>query len=148
MKKFFYSEELGKYFDTEDECKAQEELFRKNTEKLEIEAKEKENRKKLLADRISKANDILNIAYKEKENAIKQCKEIRAKADKEIDDIMDRATEKIHVAANNKYKAVLEFNKEFGVYKEFIDDSTAIDELNRTLREFYYPFSSIFKFFN
>lgn len=132
----YYSEILDKYFDTQHELRKAERNAKESTstpvEKQECKTENKVCcEKKQLAKAVQQADEKLETAYKNFELAKEQAAKILEKANKQAEELLKPAKEKVNQAQKDKYQAVVDFNKKYGVYTTTYTGSKAIDELSR-----------------
>lgn len=118
----FYSEDLKRFFDTEEQCLAEE-------EKARVAAEEKKVTKAKLAKAVEDADKALDEAYEELEVAKKAVEELQKEYDEKVDSIMNPAREKITECTKNRAEAIKEFNNKFGVYTTTYTGNKALNEL-------------------
>lgn len=150
-----YSDVLDKFFDTIEEAKQaeyEEEALKEKEEKKEA-VKEQSNEKKALAKIIEDCEENVAKAEAEYDVAQTKVKELYEEAKKKADeilretrekayDILSEAKKNVQKANEEKYNAVCEFNKKFGVYTKQYTGKKAADEFLRHLKYF----SDIFNF--
>ena len=117
----FYSDELKKFFDTEEQCLAEEERAR-------VAAEEKKITKAKLAKLIEDADKELEAAYKELETAETKVKELQKEYDLKVDELMDPVLAKIKECNKNRASAIKEFNDRFGAYTTTYTGNKALNE--------------------
>lgn len=134
----FYSEELKKFFDTEEECLAEE-------EKARIEAEEKKETKAKLAKAVDDADKALDLAYEMLEEAKKQVAELQKEYDAKVDDIMNPVYNEVKECTKNRADAIKNFNDKYGVYTTTYNGNKALNEmlkmeklLNNMFKKFYF----------
>ena len=121
----FYSDELKKFFDTEEQCLAEE-------EKARIEAEEKKVTKAKLAKAVEDAENALDKAYANLECAKERVAELQKEYDEKVDSIMNPAQEEIKECTKARAVAIKEFNDNFGVYTTTYTGNKALNELVKT----------------
>lgn len=121
----FYSEELKKFFDTEEQCLAEE-------EKARVEAEEKKVTKAKLAKAVEDAEKDLDEAYAGLEEAKAKVAELQKEYDEKVDAIMNPARDRIKECAKLRAEAIKEFNEHFGVYTTTYSGNKALNELAKT----------------
>ena len=117
----FYSEELKKFFDTEEQCLAEE-------EKARVAAEEKKVTKAKLAKAIEDAEKDLDEAYAGLEEAKKKVAELQKEYDEKVDAIMNPARDLIKECIKTRAEAIKEFNDKFGVYTTTYAGNKALNE--------------------
>lgn len=141
----FYSDVLGKLFDSEEECKQAEEKYNKEKEEKEAERKAKaalvSREKKELSDAVEAAEAKLSKAYEEYDLAKEEVKKILEESNQKALDILNPAKDAIREAQKERYTAISEFNKKYGIY-------TAQYTGDKAFREFKRATSWIEDFFN
>lgn len=121
----YYSEKLGKLFDTPEELKEKEAAAAKaETEKAITKAR--------LAKNIEDADNALNSAYDALEIAKKKVEELQKEYDKKVDDILNPAIEEVKKCNEKKVNAIKTFNKVYGPYKTTYTGDRATREWCRT----------------
>jgi len=142
MKKYkVYSEVLKRPFDSIEEL-----------EKAEAELVKKEEEKKLKSQEKKKAADLVQEAYKNRQEVYKKAKEIIEEAKKSYIQVQKEAQELIN-KADAKYKEVLDsFLEKYDNYHFTINDSNGITTFNYTtntsdlLNETFEIFNKLFRF--
>jgi hypothetical protein len=134
----FYSEELEQFFDTEEQCLAEE-------EKARIAAEEKKVTKAKLAKAVEDADKALDLAYEGLEEAKNKVLELQKEYDAKVDEIMDPALEAIKECNKARTDAIREFNDKYGVYTTTYTGNKALNEfakvdnmLNQLWKRFYW----------
>lgn len=117
----FYSEELKKFFETQEQCLAAE-------EKARIDAEEKNITKAKLAKAIDDAEKLVDEAYEELELAKKQVCELQAEYDAKVDNIMTPAVNKVSESTKIRAEAIKKFNDNYGVYTTTYTGNKALNE--------------------
>lgn len=120
----FYSEQLKRFFDTEEQCLAEEEKA-----KTAIETTKQTKAK--LAKAIENADKELDDAYAALTAAEKQVEELQNEYDQRVADIMDPARERIRECTRKRAEAIKEFNEKYGVYTTTYTGNKALNELMR-----------------
>ena len=130
-----YSEILNKMFDTEDECVKAEEEYQIEQERKEAEKKAAvqavSKEKKELASAVELAEEALNKAYDEYEIAKEEARKIMEESNKQMLEILNPARDKIKQAQKEKYNAISNFNKKFGLYTAQYTGEKALKEFRR-----------------
>ena len=121
----FYSDELKKFFDTEEQCLAEEEKARQ-------EAEEKKITKAKLAKAVEDADKDLDEAYAGLEEAKKQVAELQKEYDEKVDAIMNPAYDLIKECTKARANAIKQFNDNFGVYTTTYTGNKALNEFAKT----------------
>lgn len=121
----FYSDELKKMFDTEEQCLAEE-------EKARVAAEEKKVTKAKLAKAVEDAEKDLDEAYAGLEEAKKQVAELQKEYDERVDAIMNPARDLIKECTKARAEAIKEFNDNFGVYTTTYTGNKALNEFAKT----------------
>lgn len=134
----FYSEELKKFFDTEEQCLAEE-------EKARVEAEEKKVTKAKLAKAIEDAERDLDEAYAGLEEAKHRVAELQKEYDEKVDAIMNPACDLIKECTKARADAIKTFNDKFGVYTTTYTGNKALNEfakidniMNQLWKKFYW----------
>ena len=120
----FYSEELKRFFDTEEQCLAEE-------EKARVEAEEKKVTKAKLAKVVEDAEKDLDNAYEGLKIAEEKVAELQKEYDAKVDAIMTPAHDRIKECAKARAEAIKQFNDKFGVYTTTYNGNKAIQELDK-----------------
>lgn len=129
MKTVYYSEQTGKYYDTEKEChKAETELAIQKREEEQTKNSISKHKKEL-ADKIELADSKVSEAYKHLEVCRQDAKKILDDAKKQAEGIIAGAKEELRKCQKEKYDTLAEFNKEFGPYTTTYSGSKALDEI-------------------
>lgn len=118
----FYSEQLKQFFDTEEQCLAEE-------EKARNAAEEKKITKAKLAKAVDDADKDLDEAYAGLEEAKKQVAELQKEYDAKVDAIMNPARDRIKECVAARAAAIKNFNDNFGVYTTTYTGNKALNEL-------------------
>ena len=143
----YYSDELKKFFDTEESLLAEE-------EKARVEAEEKKVTKAKLAKAVEDADKALELAYedlnKAKEEVAKLQKEyeeqkakLQKKYDEMVDALMNPALDNIKECNKVRAEAIKAFNDKFGVYTTTYTGNKALNEMVKMEK----IFDNIFKRF-
>ena len=134
----FYSDELKKFFDTQEQCLAAE-------EKARIDAEEKNITKAKLAKEINDAEKLVDDAYEELELAKKQVCELQKEYDEKVDSIMTPAVNKVTECTKIRAEAIKKFNDNYGVYTTTYTGNKALNEylkidnmMNQLWKKFYW----------
>lgn len=131
----FYSELLNKLFDTEKECKEAEEKYNKEKEEKEAERKSKaalvSKEKKELSDAVEAAEAKLTKAYEEYDLVKEEVKKILEESNQRALDLLNPAKEAIREAQKERYTAISEFNKKYGIYTAQYTGDKAFKEFKR-----------------
>ena len=134
----FYSDELKKFFDTEEECLSAEETAK-------VKAEEKKVTKAKLAKAVEDAEKDLDEAYAGLEEAKKKVAELQKEYDDKVDAIMNPAHDLIKECTKARAEAIKEFNDNFGVYTTTYSGNKALNEFAKTAamidqfwKRFYY----------
>ena len=120
----FYSEQLKRFFDTEEQWLEEEEKA-----KTAIETTKQTKAK--LAKAIENADKELDDAYAALTAAEKQVEELQNEYDQRVADIMDPARERIRECIKKRAEAIKEFNEKYGVYTTTYTGNKALNELMR-----------------
>ena len=118
----FYSEELKEFFNTEEQCLAEEEKARQKAE-------EKKVTKAKLAKAVEDADKALDDAYEGLEEAKKKVTELQKEYDAKVDEIMNPARDLIKECTKNRAEAIKAFNEKFGVYTTTYTGNQALNEM-------------------
>ena len=121
----FYSDELKKFFGTEEACLAAEETAKQ-------EAEEKKVTKAKLAKDIEEADKAIDEAYAELDKANEAVQELKKEYDAKADAIMNPARENLQKCLTNRRDAIRAFNDKFGVYTTTYRGSDAVNEWIKT----------------
>jgi Asp/Glu/hydantoin racemase len=134
----FYSDELKKFFDTEEQCLAEE-------EKARVEAEEKKVTKAKLAKAVEDTEKDLDNAYEGLKIAEEKVAELQKEYDAKVDAIMTPAHDRIKECAKARAEAIKQFNDKFGVYTTTYSGNKALNEfakiddmINQFWKRFYY----------
>lgn len=134
----FYSDDLKKFFDTEEQCLAEE-------EKARIEAEEKKVTKAKLAKAVEDAEKDLDEAYENLKWAKEKVAELQKEYDEKVDAIMNPVQNEIKECTKARADAIKEFNDNFGVYTTTYTGNKALNELakaeemlNKFWKRFYW----------
>ena len=130
-----YSEILKKFYDSTEDCLQAEKEFNEKKTALEEEKKAKalavSKEKKELASAVEEAENKLEKAYQEYEIAKEEAKKILEESNQKVLDIINPAKENVKVAQKERYNAISEFNKKFGLYTTTYSGDKAFNELKR-----------------
>lgn len=118
----FYSEELKEFFDTEEQCLAEEEEARQKAE-------EKKVTKAKLAKAVEDADKALDNAYEGLEEAKKKVTELQKEYGAKVDEIMNPTRDLIRECTKNRAEAIRAFNEKFGVYTTTYTGNKALNEM-------------------
>lgn len=118
----YYSDELKKFFDTEEKLLAEEEAAR-------VAAEEKKVTKAKLAKAVEDADKALDNAYECLEEAKKKVAELQKEYDEKIDAIMNPARDLIKECTKARADAIKAFNDKFGVYTTTYTGNKALNEM-------------------
>ncbi len=132
----YYSDELKRCFDTEEQCLAEEEKARQAAE-------EKKVTKAKLAKAVEDADKALDKSYECLELAKQQVAELQKEYDEQVDAIMNPVLELIKECAKNRADAIKEFNDKFGVYTTTYTGNKALNEMlkmNKAINQFWKRF--------
>ena len=149
----YFSEELNKNFDTEEECKQAEAEYKEKKEKEETALAERKSaiskKKKELSDSIKVADDDVREAYKKLEQAKKEASDILKEARKSANDIIKEASNNVDIALSNRRDLIASFNKEFGPYMVTYTGDKVEEEYKRIVHQIrdifdFNPFSFSF----
>lgn len=153
----YFSTILNKPFDTVDELVKAEEADKKQKAeeqaKLEKSVAEKQQKEKELqatkkqmakavedaTKEVNEANDLYDVAQS-------RAKEIMSEASKKANDLIDEAAKKVRLAEEKRYKAVAEFNKQFGTYTTTVTGDMAAKMYNKALKRIEDFWESFWKF--
>ena len=134
----FYSDELKKFFDTEEQCLAEE-------EKARVEAEEKKVTKAKLAKSVEDTEKALDKAYENLKKAEAKVEELQKEYDAKVDDIMNPAHTEVKECAKARAEAIKNFNDNFGVYTTTYTGNKALNEfekfdklMNQFWKKFYW----------
>lgn len=134
----FYSEELKKFFETEEQCLAEE-------EKARVAAEEKKVTKAKLAKAVEDADKALDKAYENLKAAEEQVAKLQKEYDDKVDAIMTPAHDEIKACAKARAEAIKDFNDNFGVYTTTYSGNKALNEfakvenmINQFWKRFYF----------
>ena len=134
----FYSDELKQFFDTEEQCLAEE-------EKARVVAEEKKVTKAKLAKAIEDADKALDEAYENLKWAEEKVAELQKEYDAKVDAIMNPVHDEIKECAKARADAIKEFNDKYGVYTTTYTGNKALNEfakvdnmLNQLWKRFYW----------
>lgn len=138
----------GKTYETVDECVKADKAFDEAEAAKEKALTEKKNavslRKKEKATAIQKAEDALNLASTELEKTREDARKLVEEAQEKAKNIIKEASAKYREASEARYKAISDFNKEFGTYTTTYTGQKALEEYNRAIRHFDDFFDSLF----
>lgn len=147
----YYSEKLDKLFDTDEQLVAEELKADEEARKAEEEkaAKEKavSSKKKELARLVDEADKKFNEAEKKyaeaKSEAKKRYSDFVKKQKEELDKFYEEnlkevndCVEALKAAESERYGAIKNYNKEFGIYKRYVTEEEAEKCLKRSLSIF------------
>ena len=131
----YYSDIVNKVFDSEEECVNAEKEFNEKKEAAEAERKAKaalvSKEKKELSDAVEAAESKLSKAYEEYDLAKEEVKKILEESNQKALDILNPAKEAIREAQKERYTAISEFNKKYGIYTAQYTGDRAFKEFKR-----------------
>ena len=137
----YYSEDLKKFYDSEEELVSAEKEAQEKRELAEVSRKE-------MAKKVDMANTRIELAYENYEDAKKQVNEIVEEAQKKIDEIIEPVKKEIKDAENERLEAIRDFNSKYGVYTETYTGDKAVEQYNRAVRHFNSIFENVWKPFS
>lgn len=137
----YYSEDLKKLYDSEEELVSAEKEAQEKKELAEVSRKE-------MAKKVDMANTRIELAYENYEEAKKQVNEIVEEAKKKINEIIEPAKKEIKDAENERLEAIRDFNSKYGVYTETYTGDKAVEQYNRTINHFNSIFENIWEPFS
>lgn len=117
----YYSDELKKFYDTEEELLSAEEEHKQALE-------EKKETKAKLAKAIKDSEIALKDAYDAYDKAEEEVKKLQEEYDKKVADILDPVRLNIKTCIQNRTKCISDFNKKFGVYTTTYTGNDAVNE--------------------
>lgn len=130
----------GKTYETVEECVKAEKALDEAEAAKEKALAEKKNaisvRKKEKAAAIQKAEDALNLASTELDKTREDARKLVEEAQEKARAMIKEASAKYRVASEARYKAISDFNKEFGTYTTTYTGQKALEEYNRAVRHF------------
>jgi len=141
----YYSDTLGKLFDTEEALEKAEAVHKEEEEKKAELATRISKEKKELATRIDDTEKKLDEAYKDLDAARERAREIQKEALKKIEEVLHPAEERVKNAQMEKLKAVKEFNEKYGVFTTKLTGAKAAEEMSRVWRAFDSFFDGFFR---
>ena len=134
----YYSEKLGKLFDTSAELEEKEALYvKEQTTKAATKSK--------LAKEVSEAQEALDAAYDAFELAKKEVAELQKEYDKKVDEILDPVVENVRKCNERKAKAIKQFNDAYGPYTTTYTGDRALKEWAKTTRVFEQMVKNLFR---
>jgi len=146
----YYSDITKKFYDTDTACQEAEALFEKELNDAIEKRKERDSaiskEKKELATAIEDAETKLSEAYQNYDLAKEETSKIYDKAKEDALKILKPASEAVTAAQKERYQAISNFNKKFGVYTTSYSGAKAYNELLRTSKIFDNLFNSFFTF--
>lgn len=131
-----FKELEGKIFNSINECKDAESKVLKDREVLAEKERDKSKLKKKLSSEIDKAEENLQKAYKDYENAKEAAKVILEESNKQMLDLINPAKEAVANAEKAKADAIKNFNKECGPYQKVYTGEQAQAEFDRFNKQF------------
>lgn len=137
----YYSEDLKKFYDSEEELVSAEKEAQEKKELAEVSRKE-------MAKKVDTANTRIKLAYENYEDAKKQVNEIVEEAKKKIKETIEPAKKEIKDAENERLEAIRDFNSKYGVYTETYTGDKAVEQYNRAVRHFNSIFENVWKPFS
>lgn len=137
----YYSENLKKFYDSEQELLDAEKKANEQKEIAELSRKE-------MAKKVELANSRIDLAYSNYEEAKKQVAEIVEEAKNKIKELIEPAKKEIRDAQNERLEAIREFNSKYGVYTETYSGDKAIEQYNRVINHFDSIFENVWKPFS
>ena len=136
----YYSEILNEFFDNEVALKEAESLVECNCDNCDDMCEcttevEKTPTKKQLAANVERADKALESAKSDYEAARVKVEELSKKYLEEVDAILCPAKSAVEKAQQEKYDAIKEFNKTYGVYRTFYTGDRAAREFTSALKD-------------
>ena len=163
----FYSSILNKFYDTEEECLADEKKYEELTsmkqQNLERQTtisdddsknqdnnqtKVDSNEKKQCVKKIEEADRDLELEYLKYTEAKKKVIDLKKKNDAECEKILTDARKSLKDAQDKKFAAVQLFNEKYGPYKVSYTGEKALQEMRRHIDMSNDFLSWFFPFFN
>lgn len=139
----------GKVYETVKECLKADEAYEEAQaakEKAEVEKKNAISvRKKELADAVQAAEEGVATAQAELDEVREEARKLIDEAQLKARDMIKEATEKYREASGERYKAIQNFNKEFGTYTTTYTGQKALEEYNRWNKHFNDVFENLFR---
>ena len=137
----YYSEILNEFFDSESALKEAESLVECTCDNCDDDMcertaeVEKTPTKKQLAANVERADKALESAKSDYEAARVKVEELSKKYLEEVDAILCPAKSAVEKAQQEKYDAIKEFNKTYGVYRTFYTGDRAAREFTSALKD-------------
>ena len=137
-----YKDLDGKIFDTVEACEAAEAEVEKQRKALAEKEKDKSKLRKKLSSEVEKAEEELQLAYQEYNDAKVKAKSVAEEANKMISEILTAAKDKIRDAEKARTEAIMKYNPECGPYQKTYTGDKAREEYNRLLNSMDSLFNS------
>lgn len=141
----YYSDTLGKLFETEKELNEAEAAQKAEEEKKHELIANASKEKKELAAKIENADKELDEAYKDLDAAREVARKVQRDALKKVEDILHPAEERVKKAQAYRYDAIREFNRKYGAFTTKLTGAKAAEEMSRAWRAFDHFFDDFFK---
>ena len=136
----YYSEELKRFYDTEESLLADEEKARQKKESAKVT-------KAKYAKAIEDAEAVIEKATKDYDKAVAEVVELQKEYDAKVKEIMDPAVDALVNAKKARAEAITAFNDKYGVYTTTYTGKQALKEFDKFTKEFDKVFNNPFWLF-
>lgn len=133
----------GKTYDTVEACLEADKKFEEEAEKNPAPIKPASPNKKEMADAIQVAEDKVSLALAEYERVREEARKKVSAAQAEAGKMLKEAEDKYLEASSERYEAIRDFNEKFGVYTTSYTGKRALDEYNRSVKNFNREYNRI-----
>lgn len=133
----YYSDELKRIYDTEEDLVKAELEARKEKELSEVTRKQ-------LAKKVEEADEKIDKAYEEYEAVKQEIQKIVDETNEKISNMINSAKKNIKDAEDERLIAIKDFNSKYGVYTETYSGDKATKQYNRIVNHFNSIFENVF----
>lgn len=133
----YYSDELKRIYDTEEELVKAELEAKKEKELSEVTRKQ-------LAKKVEEADEKIDRAYEEYEAVKQEIQKIVDETNEKISNMINSAKKNIKDAEDERLIAIKDFNSKYGVYTETYSGDKATKQYNRIVNHFNSIFENVF----
>lgn len=144
----YFSDITNKTYDTIEQLQKAESTFKEAQKDKDLQKQDTKEQgvatKKQLAKKVEETTKELNAVLDNYDIAKKKAQKIMDAATKEAKEILSKARDEVNVAEDARWKAISEFNKQYGVYTVALTGQTASQEYKRALQRAEDVFNSVF----
>lgn len=133
----YYSDELKRIYDTEEELVKAELEAKKEKELSEVTRKQ-------LAKKVEEADEKIDKAYEEYEAVKQEIQKIVDETNEKISNMINSAKKNVKDAEDERLVAIKDFNSKYGVYTETYSGDKATKQYNRIVNHFNSIFENVF----